>query len=101
MSSEIHIFLAIASALEGNDFGYPEGERHAMLVFTSQEVGTDHDWENAEAIVKGNNWAEIEFTKAGTLSPDNVKGKDQVLVDCYEEALLGGSALLVYSDVES
>ena len=100
MNDEVHMFLAKASALSGNESAYPVGERHAMLVFICQEKGTDHDWGRAEAAINDALWENIEFSKAGTLSPENLNGRDQLFVDCYECALFKGSAILIYSDIE-
>ncbi len=100
MKDEVHMFLAKASALNGNESSYPVGERHAMLAFICQEKGTDHDWERAEATISQARWNNVEFSKAGTLSSENLNGKDQVFIDCYESALSKGSAMLIYSDIE-
>ncbi|MBT2969960.1 MAG: hypothetical protein KME56_06500, partial [Candidatus Thiodiazotropha sp. (ex Ctena orbiculata)] len=100
MNDEVHIFLAIASALSGNESAYPVGERHAMMLFMYQKKGTDHDWGMAEETISEARWENIEFSKAGSLSSENLNGKDQVFIDCYESALAEGSALLVYTDIE-
>jgi hypothetical protein len=99
MNDEVHMFLAKASAINGKETAYPVGERHAMLVFICQEKGTDHDWERAETTISEARWNNAEFIKAGTLSSENLNGKDQVVVDSYESALFKGSAILIYSDI--
>ncbi len=100
MANEVHLFLATATALSGNPSEHPYGERHALLIFISQAPETDHDWERAELIANDSRWSNLEFTKAGTLSSENLNGKDQVFIDCYEDALLKGSAILVYEGKE-
>lgn len=97
MKEEVHVFLAEASALDGNVSGYPKGERHAMLVFLNQNENTEHDWENAENIIKEAKWNDIEISKAGTLSSEGLNGKDQKFIDSYESALFKGSAILIYT----
>ena len=100
MENEVHIFLAKAIAEDGNDLGYPVGEKHAMMLYLSQGKGTAHDWETAEKIINESSWNNVEFSKAGTLNYENVKEKDEVFIGCYEEALSNGSAILVYSGIE-
>lgn len=99
MKDEVHIFLAEASALEGNQSGYPKGERHAMLVFVNQNEGTEHDWETAENTIKEANWNNVDISKAGTLSSENLNGKDQTFINFYESALFKGSAIWIYSGI--
>lgn len=93
------MFLAEASALEGNESGYPKGERHAMLVFIKQDEDTDHDWEKAEYTIKEAKWDNVEIRKAGGLLSENLNGKEQTFIDCYESALFKGSAILIYSGI--
>ena len=100
MNKLVHMFLAKASAQNGNEADYPKGERHSMIVFLSQELISNHDWEKAESIIHEAYWDDIEFVKAGVIGPENVDGKDQVFSECYEEALSNGSAMLVYTGVE-
>jgi hypothetical protein len=100
MNEEVHVFFAIASALSGNKSDYPVGERHAMLLFLCQQKDTGHDLKLAEHMISNARWDNIDFRKAGFLSPESLNGKDQVFIDCYESALATGSALLVYKDIE-
>jgi hypothetical protein len=94
---EIHLFLGIATAGVENQFGYPFGERHAMLVFSRQPVGTDSDWELAASHLDGSDWTEIEWERATIIDAPSPNTHPTTQA-AYDDALAKGSAIIAYSD---
>ena len=94
--SEIHMFLGIGGAGDENRSGYRKGERHALLVFLAQPQGSEHDWVGAEAVATDAGWHEVQLTKAGTVSPENVLGRPEEITDAFGDALEKGRSLIVY-----
>lgn len=95
MSTEIHMFLAVAQAAAPGR--YPLGERHPMLIFVRQAPGSEHDFAAAEAAALKAGWADVDFTKAGTLPPE-AAAADEPFRSCYAAALADGDAIMVYAD---
>ena len=95
---EVHIFAATASATDTNIGPYRTGDRHAMLILSRQLAGTEHDWSQAELGAAEAGWTDFRFTRAGTLSAENLNGKDHHFVEAYERAMFGGYGVVVYRD---
>lgn len=100
INSEVHVFGVKATALDGNQLALPAGERRAVALFMRQKKGTDHDWGLAEKTMSEEGWGNIKHVLAKRITLTGLNGKDPVLTDCYEDALAGGIALLVYQDIE-
>jgi hypothetical protein len=95
---EVHVFVATATAGPGNGYGYAAGDRHALVIFSRQHPGSDHDCGAAEDRAQALAWREVALHRACTLTPEKLDGMDQLLVDCYREAREHGSAVLAYAD---
>jgi hypothetical protein len=93
---EVHLFEAIGTASGATEGAYRPGDRHAMLVFVRQSLGTAHDWANAEIGANDGGWGDISFQRAGTLFSDSLNGKSPDFVGAYEHAMHGGCGLVVY-----
>ncbi len=98
MSAEVHIFLGTAAA--AGVAKYPTGERHAMHIYLRQAIGSEHDWNAAEAVALNGGWADVSLNKAGILPVDTAERKEEPERTCYLAALEEGDAILVYSCAE-
>lgn len=92
--SEIHVFTGSAVSLSSAT-GYSAGERHALMVFLRQPVGSDHDWASAETLVAAESWGEVLLERGGTVGPDSAIGD---FSEMYQAALSNGGSIVVYSD---
>ena len=95
---EVHIFQATANATIENVGPYRQGDRHAMLIMCRQSADTEHDWAEAERRAAESGWSEFKFQRAGTLSAENLNGKDADFRDAFEHAMHGGCGVIVYRD---
>lgn len=97
MDGEVHVFLAKASALDGNELELPAGERYDMMFFMRQEKGKGPDRGSAEKMMSEAGWGNIEISKAGRTTLEELKEAEDgpVLIYCYDTALADGSALLI------
>jgi hypothetical protein len=94
---EIHLFLGTASAGKENKFAYAPGERHAVLVFSRQPIGTEHDWQFAASHLEGAGWTHIELQRAKNMDAPNLN-TDPTFSTAYEKALAQGGTVIVYTD---
>jgi hypothetical protein len=94
---EIGLFLGIAEVSEGNQLGYPIGERHALVVFSRQPEGSEPDWNLAKSHMQRCGWSDVEFEKASTLDPSALDLEPSAR-SSYDAAMINGSAIIVYSD---
>lgn len=83
--------------MAGNEHSYPVGERHALLVFSRQPEGTEPDWLAAEAIVTSKGWFDVQLQE-GSLVNTTMLDCDPDARPCYEQAMIHGWALIVFSD---
>lgn len=95
--SEVHIFTGIATSLDQQVTNYPVGERHSLMIFLRQSIGSDHDWDAAEALVVAASWGEVDLKRGGTLTTEDTLGDFQ---EMYDTALSNGGAIVVYSEPE-
>ncbi|MES9825450.1 MAG: hypothetical protein ABW127_13575 [Candidatus Thiodiazotropha endolucinida] len=100
MNGEVHVFGVEATVLDGNQLALPAGERRAVALFMRQKKGTDHDWDLAEKTMSEAGWGNIKHVLAKRITLKGLNGKAPLFTDCYEDALVNGSALLVYQDIE-
>ena len=101
MSKEIHSYIGMASARDGNPQNYPSGERHAFNLFLPQAIGSETSWDKAEEAVGNENWTDVELQKTGVLSEENVQSAGEPFISMYKSAMKHGPALLIYRDQES
>jgi len=95
---QVHIFIGSAAAGAINRFSFPEGERHAVLIFSLQEDGADFDWDEAKSLATGRGWHEVEIKRGGIVDPATFDESTQHLVKAYEEALSEGNSMFIYTD---
>ena len=98
LMSQVHVFIGSAAAGLTNRYSYPEGERHAVLVFSLKEDGTDFDWEEASFLASGRGWHNVVIERAGIVEPATLDDSSQQLVHAYNEALTDGRSMIVYTD---
>lgn len=97
-SLEVRLFVGTAAARVGNKSRYPSGEKHAFILYLSQGVGVEPDWERAEQTILAEHWGDIELTKTGIASQE--KQMNYPFFEMYPHALAHGYSLLIYSGVE-
>jgi hypothetical protein len=94
---EVNLFMGTGAALDANQDAYPAGERHALLIFSRQPQGTEPDWAAAEAIVTSKGWCDVQLQEGSLVNP-HMLDSDPDARPCYEQALVHGWALIVFSD---
>lgn len=97
MSSEIHLYMAVARSATAEP--YPAGERHPVLVFLRQAEHSEHDFPAAETVAVKAGWSDVDFTKAGILPAEAEATMDERFRSHYRAALNDGDSLLVYDTV--
>ena len=88
-----------AVALATATSGYPEGERHPLLIFLRQEARSEHDMLRAESAAVGLGWDEVDITRAGTLPVDAGATMQEPVRGAYVAAVEGGQGVLAFPDV--
>ena len=101
MSKEIHTYLGIATARDGNTQNYPSGERHAFNLFLPQAIGSEASLDEAQEVLENESWAVVEFRKTGLLSEENVRSAGEPFISMYKSAMENDPALLIYREQES
>ena len=96
MRKIVHMYLAKGTADEGNQNGYAPGEKHSMLIILATFTD-NYDWKEAERVANENGWINLEFTKAGKITTENIAGQDQATRESFASAINDGSSMLVYS----
>lgn len=76
--------------------GYPVGEKHAFLAFLRQPAGSDHNWDEAQALLVAESWGSISFGRAGTLGPESTVSAE--MDEMRKAALANGGSVIIYSD---
>ena len=94
---EIQLFLATGTASDDNQFGYPAGERHALLIFSREVAGSQSNWSSAETQALEGGWFDLELQMASVVDPATLDQTDGGRAS-YEHALVHGAAIIVYSD---
>jgi hypothetical protein len=94
----VHIFIGSAAAGPTNHFSFPEGERHAILMFSLQDEGIEFDWDEAVLLATGRGWRDVEIKRGGIVDPETLDESTKHLVPAYEEALSTGNSMFVYTD---
>jgi hypothetical protein len=95
---EVYVFSVNGRAAAGNDFGYPPGEKHALLILLRQQPGSEADWVAAEIAATARGWYELVFSEASTLPPENLNSLPERAVEAYRQAMENGSALVAFAD---
>ena len=93
---EVHLFNASAVATSVCAGAYRPGDRHAVLAFLRQAADTDHDWDAAEGSLNSAGWAQVKFSRAGTLEAETLTGSASYLLGAYEDAAQNGFGFVVY-----
>lgn len=97
MNFEVHMYSAVALATATS--GYPEGERHPLLIFLRQESGSEHDVLRAESAAVGLGWDEVDITRAGTLPSDAGATMEDPVRGAYVAAVECGQGVLAFPDI--
>ncbi len=90
------MYRATGVAEAGNPQGFAPGEKHAMLIFVAN-YRNDYAWDEAERAARTRHWRDIEFGKAGRVTPAQIAEQDATLRASFREALEAGSAVVVYA----
>ncbi len=92
----VHMYNAVGVAEAGNPQGCVAGERHSMLIFLAG-YRNDYDWREAERVARAQHWVDLEFGKAGQVTPAQIAEQDATIRASFREALEAGSAVVVYA----
>jgi hypothetical protein len=95
---DVYVFSANGRAAVGNEFGYPPGEKHALLILLRQRPGSEADWIAAEVTATVRGWYELVFLEASTVLPQNLVGLPEQAVEAYRQAMENGSALVAFAE---
>ena len=92
----MYLFLTKVRSFKGNE-KYPEGERHAALVFSF--ASNMEDGEKMAITHLGETyWGEVTIERKKTVSADSLKKADSTIREAYESALENGTSGIIYSD---
>jgi hypothetical protein len=94
---EIHAFQGEATVDHGNTLGYEPGSRHAVIVFSRQPAGSEHDFALAARRARENGLLDVRLDSAGRLRPEALGSKPREFGHAYESALEQGYGVIVYS----
>ena len=92
------VLSATGRASEDNGFGYPAGEKHALLIFLRQPSDSEPDWLAAEVAATASGWYEVQIKEASTMPAGNLAGQPAEVVACYQHAVDHGSSLIAFRD---
>jgi hypothetical protein len=95
---EAYVFSANGRAAASNEFGYPSGEKHALLILLRQRPGSEADWIAAEITATVRGWYELVFSETSTVPPENLTGLRERALEAYRRAMENGSALVAFAD---
>ncbi|WP_171160115.1 hypothetical protein [Usitatibacter palustris] len=95
---EVHVFRGKATVGEENSLGYAPGGRHAIIVFSRQARGEDHDFALATERAVDGGLAKVVLDRGGTLLPEAVNSMSPQFGSAFENALDGGFGVIVYED---
>jgi hypothetical protein len=95
---EIHAFRGEATVPEGNAMGYEPGSRHAVIVFSGQAPGSDHDFALAKERAEVNGLLEVNLDEAGKLRAEAVPSMQPEMASAYQSAVEQGYGVVVYSE---
>ena len=95
---EVHAFRGEAT-LEGEyTVGYEPGSRHAVMVFSRQPSGSDHDFVLAARRAVENGLHNVSLADAGKVRPEAVGAMPPEFVQAYNAALEAGYGVIIYSE---
>lgn len=96
---EIHAFRGEATI--GGEYsaeGHEPGTRHAVIVFTRQEAGSELDFALAARRAHDNGLLDVSFDDGGRLRPEAIPSMPPEFADACRAALEQGYGVVVYSD---
>ena len=97
----VHMFVGHAAAPEDNEWGYPCGERHGILLFCRRPTGSEYDSELAYAEVEDFGWTDVVLKKVGVADPKRALTRGENFDNAYHTALQTGRAIIIYEDGET
>ena|SRR3569832_612836 len=96
MPYEIHIYLGSACITPKSNYDYPDGEKHAFLLYLRAERSSQLNHKTAEDVIINEGLSDIEFSKAGKLDENKINNQEKL--GYYENAIKTGSTLILYSE---
>jgi hypothetical protein len=94
---EVHVFRGEATVDE-NAMGYEPGSRHAVMVFSRQPAGSDHDFALAARRAEENDLREVSLESGGKVRLEAINAMPAEFAQAYGNALELGYAVIVYSE---
>jgi hypothetical protein len=95
---EVHAFRGEATVDGANSHGYEAGSRHAVIVFSRQEPGSELDFALAARRAHDNGLLDVSFDDGGRLRPEAIKAMPPEFADAYQAALAQGYGVVIYSE---
>jgi hypothetical protein len=95
---EVHAFRGEATIGGEYSFGYEPGTRHAVIVFSRQDSGSDLDFALAARRAHDNGLLDVVFDDGGKLKPEAIDAMPTEFANAYRSALEQGYGVVVYSE---
>jgi len=96
---EVHAFRGEATI--GGEYsveGHEPGTRHAVIVFSRQQQGSDLDFALAARRAHDNGLLDVSFDDGGRLRAEAIGSMPPEFADAYRAALEQGYGVVVYSE---
>ena len=95
---EVHAFRGEATFDATNTHGYEAGSRHAVIVFSRQEPGSELDFALAARRARENGLLDVSFDDGGKLRPEAINAMPPAFANAYQSALAQGYGVVTYSE---
>jgi hypothetical protein len=95
---EVHAFRGEATIGGEYSFGYEPGTRHAVIIFTRQDQGSELDFALAARQAHDNGLIDVSFDDGGKLRPEAISSMPAEFANAYQSALDQGYGVVVYSE---
>ncbi len=95
---EVHAFRGEATVDAANTLGYEAGSRHAVIVFSRQEPGSELDFALAARRAHENGLLDVSFDDGGRLRPEAINAMAPEFTNAYQTALAQGYGVVIYSE---
>lgn len=95
---EVHAFRGEATLDGEYTLGHAPGSRHAIMVFSRQPAGSDHDFALAARRAEENGLLAVTLESGGRVRPDAVATMPAEFARAYNSALEQGYGVIVYSE---
>ncbi|SDP29986.1 hypothetical protein SAMN05428975_1054 [Mucilaginibacter sp. OK268] len=96
MLFDVHLYSGTVLISEKSNTKYQIGDKHAFLLYVRADLNAEYNQGNAEEIIFDLGFEEIEFSRAGKVSPEKAAVSHNKIY--YDNAVKSGASFVLYSD---